>query len=199
MKVFSLLFFCLILASCSKVEPVLSENTQTNTNNTLSDSKPVQETVPLNSVTPNLSLNFKRKKYLNASLPPQIREILEKAETFEILAEVNLENDGEGRDFLPDTAVKVKDEKLKKEVLENFYSDASSEDSPANCYQPHHGIKAKYQGKTVEVEICFSCSRFIVKSSFGNFEGTIVRKNRKSEDFFEQIVKTQGIRIKTAN
>jgi hypothetical protein len=198
MKVFSLLFFCLILASCSKVEPVLSENTQTNTNNTLSDSKPVQETVPLNSVTPNLSLNFKRKKYLNASLPPQIREILEKAETFEILADLSNISREKGT-LVPDTLVTVKDEKTKKEVLENFYSDASTEDSPAACYEPHHGIRVKYQDKTVEVEICFSCSRFIVKSSFGNFEGTIVRKNRKSEDFFEQIVKTQGIRIKTAN
>ncbi len=164
----------------------------------LSDTRVVQETAPLKPVTPNLSLNFKRKKYLNASLPPKVREVLEKAETFEILADLSNISREKGT-LVPDTLVTVKDEKTKKDVLENFYSDASTEDPPAICYEPHHGIRATYQGKTVEVEICFSCSRFVVKSSFGNFEGTIVRKNRKSEEFFEQIVKTQGKAITIAN
>jgi hypothetical protein len=198
MKIFGLLFFCLILASCSKVETGSSESLPTNTNKMLSASPVVQETVPLKPVTPNLSLNFKRKKNLNASLPPQVREVLEKAETFEILADLSNISRKSGN-LVPDTLVTVKDENTKKNVLDKFYSDASTEEPPAICYEPRHGIRANYEGKTVEVEICFSCSRFVVKSSFGNFEGTIVRKNRKSEEFFEQIVKTQGIAITTVN
>ena len=85
--------------------------------------------------------------------------------------------------------MKIIDAKDKREVLEAFYADASNEDSPAICFYPRHLIRAVYQEKTVEVVICFSCSRFIVKSEFGTFEGTIVRENRISEDFLARLLK----------
>lgn len=105
------------------------------------------------------------------------------------------EYDGEGRTFEPNRIVKIAGENDKRKVLEAFYHDASEEDSPAVCYEPHHAIRSTYQGKTIEVEICFSYSKFYVTSPFGEFSGTIVRENRKSEDIFTQLVQNQSVEI----
>jgi hypothetical protein len=193
-----IVIFCLFLAGCAKVETATSENTQTNSNKTASVQPAAEKEILLKPVAPNVKFNAKQQKYLSESLPPKVREILEKAEKFEILAEVRSENesDGEGMTFEPNRVVRAVEELDKKNVLEAFYLDASREDSPAACYQPHHGIRAVYQGKTVEVEICFDCSRFTVKSEFGDFWGTIVRENRKSEDVFNQIVESKSAAIK---
>ena len=194
----AVLIFCLFLAGCAKVETAASENTQTDSNKTASVQPAAEKEILLKPVAPNVKLDAKQQKYLDEALPPKVREILEKAEKFEILAEVGSEqeSDGEGMTFEPNRVVRVVDELDKKKILEAFYFDASREDSPAACYEPHHGIRAAYQGKTVEVEICFSCSRFIVKSEFGNFRGTIVRENRQSEDVFQQIVESKSAAIK---
>lgn len=197
MKRLMILICALALVSCSKVEtatniiPIDLEKTPT-------VSPTAQENVSLKPVKPKVKLNAKQQKYLNETLPPKVREILEKAESFEILAEVRKEGeyDGEGRTFEPNRIVKIADENSKKEILEAFYFDTSREDAPATCYLPHHSIRANYQGKTVEVEICFSCSRFIVRSEFGKFDGTIVREDRKSENLFNQIVESKSIEYK---
>ena len=197
MKRLMILICALVLVSCSKVETATNIVT-VNLEKTPTVSPAVQENISLKPVAPKVKLNPKQQKYLNETLPPKVREILKKAESFEILAEVRKEgeNDGEGRTFEPNRIAKITDEKSKKEILEAFYFDASREDAPATCYLPHHSIRANYQGKTVEVEICFSCSRFAVKSEFGEFYGTIVREDRKSENLFNQIVESKSIEYK---
>jgi len=145
MKRLIILFCALLLVSCSKVEtstnivPITIEKTPT-------VSPSVQENVLLKPVKPSIKLNAKQQKYLDESLPPKAREVLEKAETFEILAEVRKtdESDGEGRTFEPNRITKITNETDKKEILEAFYFDASEEDSPAACYLPHHAIRATY-------------------------------------------------------
>ena len=192
------LVFCLFLASCAKVETATSENTQTDSDKTASVQPLAERGILLKPVAPNVKFNARQQKYLDEALPPKVREILEKAEKFEVLAEVrnDKESDGEGMTFEPNRVVGLIAELDKKNVLEAFYFDASRADSPAACYEPHHGIRATYQGKTVEVEICFSCSRFTVKSEFGEFDGTIVRENNKSENVFNQIIKSKSAAIK---
>lgn len=190
MRLLMILIFFVFLTNCAKLEM----------NSTRSLAKPAPIAVmtpteelrpPLITVVPNLKLNAKQQKYLDESLSPKLREILEKAESFEIPAEVRKEGeeDGEWATFEPNRVLKVIDQKDKREVLESYYFDASNEDSPAVCYYPPHFVRAVYQGKTVEVEICFSCSRFIVKSEFGEFQGTIVRENRKSDDFLTKLLR----------
>jgi len=192
------LIFCLFLASCAKVETASGDHAQANSNKTAAVAPAAAQEILLKPVAPGVELNSKQQKYLNESLPPQVREILERAEKFEILAEVRgpNESDGEGRTFEPNRIVRVADEKEKREVLEAFYFDASREDSPAICYEPRHLIRAVYQGKTAEVEICFSCSRFFVRGDSGEFDGTLVRENRKSEDFFSRLVESKGVELK---
>lgn len=197
MRQYLILIFCsFLLISCSKVETA-PKDFQEN----LTPSPTVSPTVKtklLKPITPNIKLNSKQKKYLDESLPLQVREILEKAENFEVLAEVRGkdEYDGEGTTFEPNRIAEITDEDDKKEILETFYKDASTKDSPANCYEPHHSIRATYQGKTIKVEICFSCAKFYVKSEFGNFEGTIVRENRKSENLLNQIIESKSVKLK---
>lgn len=197
MQRFIILIFCGILfISCTKVETATDEKTQTGL---IPNASPTVETnSPLKPVFPSVKLNSKQKKYLNDSLPTQIREVLEKAEKFEVLAEVRgaNENDEDSWSVQPNRIAKITEENDKKEILEAFYHDASEQDAPAVCYEPHHLIRATFQDKTVEVEICFSCSRFIVKDASGKFKGTVVRENRKSEDVFNRIIQNQSIEIK---
>ena len=192
-----ILVLCLLAAGCAKTGTASNDNARASVNKTPTVSSSVESVAPLKPVKLDVKLNAKQQKYLDESLPLKIREILEKSEKFEVLAEVHKdgEDDGEWTTFEPNRILKVADEKDKKEILEAFYFDASREDSPAICYYPRHLIRAVYQGKWVEVEICFSCSRFIVRSESGKFDGTIVRENRKSEDLFNQIMVSKGAEL----
>lgn len=193
----SILIFCfLILSGCAKVETTSNQNIQTNLNKLPVPSPTVEPDISLKPVTPKIKLNATEKKFLGKSLPLSVREILEKAEKFEVLAEVNVKDMDEGLTLEPNRILKVVSEEEKRKILEIFFKDAATDEPPATCFIPHHGIRATYQTKTVEIEICFDCSRFFVKSSFGEFEGTIVRENRKSEDFFNQIIQNQSVEIK---
>ena len=205
MRQIMILIFCLGFISCSKVETASINNIDNKTpinsiNNkvesTLTVSPTVETNVPLKLVKPTIKLNSKQQKYLNESLPLEVREILEKAEKFEILAEVKLKDKNDGLKFEPNRISKISNENDKRKILEIFYKDAATDQPPASCFIPHHGIRANYQNKIVEIEICFECSRFTVKSPSGNFEGTIVRQNLKSEDYLNQIIKNQSIEIK---
>ena len=87
MRFISLFIFCVVMVSCSKIETA-SNNVQIKVANS-AVSPIVPEPVLLKPVKPNIKLNAKQQKDLDESLPPQVREVLEKAETFEILADVN--------------------------------------------------------------------------------------------------------------
>jgi hypothetical protein len=191
-----LISICLVLIGCSKVETTSDAKIETPSPTTPNQIKP--EIKPaLKPVFPNIHLSSKRKKYLKDSLPPQVREVLEKAEKFEILAEdLGRDIGNEGMTFEPNSIAVITEENLKREILEAFYNDAATDEPPAACYIPHHSVRAAYQGKTVEIEICFECARFYVESPFGKFEGTIVRENRKSEDIFNRIIENQSIALK---
>lgn len=191
-----ILLFLLSLTTCSRVETISTAGVQPvastpapsigKENTNIQDSQ-------LKQVLPAIRLTTKQRKYLDESLPTDVRRILERSERFEILAEVDKDESSEqdSREFHPNRIVVVRDEKQKKEILEAFYFDAASEDSPAVCYEPHHSLLASYEGKIVEVEICFSCSRFKVNGS--DAWGTIVREGRKSEDLFNSIIERQGV------
>jgi hypothetical protein len=189
---------CFILLGCSKVETTTFEIGQTNSNENVVVLPTVQENTSLKPVSPNIKLDAKQEKYLNESLPPKVREILEKAEKMEVSAEIydKDEDDNKWMIFEPNRIAKITTEKDKKEILEALYFDASRETYLAACYYPRHLIQAIYQGKKINVEICFTCSLFIVEGDLGHFEGTITRDNRKSENVLNRIIKNQGVELK---
>ena len=152
---------------------------------------------PLKPVAPQVKFGSKEKAYLEESVPLEARKILEAAESFEVFAEMNKDETSEtdSRTFVPNRVVRITTEKQKREILEAFYFDAAHEDSPAVCYEPHHSLKATANGKTVEIEICYDCSRFEVKGLPTRFWGTIVRENRKSEDLLTTIIQESATEI----
>jgi len=193
-KLSPLLLACLALTSCAGGESRL----QSNGMSTSATSTPVPtrpSPILLKPVKPDPALSRKQKLYLDQSIPLDVRSILENAESFEILAEVDRDERSESDilTFEPNRIAQIPTDEMKKQVLEAFYSDAANEDSPANCYEPHHSMRATYQGKMVEIEICFACAQFFVKTDLAkNLQGTIVRDGRKSEELFLRIVNEIG-------
>lgn len=199
MKQIVILIFCVFLSTtCSKIETASTENIPMNTTLPASVSPSVEIEAPLKPIVTKVKLNSKQKKYLDESLPAQVREFLEKAEKFTILAEVwdKFEDDKEWMVFEPNYIAKITKEDDKKEILETLYFDASRETALSACFYPRHAIEATHQGKTIRVEICYTCSLFVVEGDLGHFEGTITRENRKSENVFKKIIQNQGVETK---
>lgn len=192
MKRLMILICALALTSCSKVE-MATNIVPTTLEKTPMVSPTVQENVLLKPVNPKVELNAKQQKDLDESLPPKVREILEKSEKFEILADTINKSESSVK---PNRVAKITNETDKKEVLEAFYFDASKDgDGPSMlCFNPHHAIRATYQGKVVEIEICFGCFNFFVESELGRFSGKIT--DRKTETLFNQIIESKSIEYK---
>ena len=155
----------------------------------------VQPVVLLGPVTPTVKLTAKQRAYLDESLTSDVRKVLENAQSFEVFAEINKDESSEtdSRVFVPNMVAVIKSEREKKEILEAFYLDAAHEDPPAVCYEPHHSLRATFEGRTIVIEICFDCSRFVVKDT--KLWGTIVRENRRSEELLTRIVSESGVKI----
>ena len=197
--VFLILAFCFI-AACERVQTAVDDGRSSVTASSPTPtppSAPVVAPAPLKPVEPQIELGSKQRAYLDESLPREARKILENAESFEVFAEINKDERSETDTltFVPNRVVRIKTEKQKKDILEAFYFDAAHEDAPAVCYEPHHSLKATANGKTVEIEICYSCSRFEVKGLPSRFWGTIVRDNRKSEDLLTSIIEESATEI----
>ncbi len=199
-KIVILIFCCFITTNCSNVKTASNEIAQTNVNKSISltptNSLMTEAILPLKPIVTEVKLNSKQKKNLNETLPPNVREVLENAEKFEVLAEVNLDDAHDGMNFEPNRITFIRDEKDKKEILESFYSDASAGPNPSACYIPHHGIRGSYKGKSVEVEICYQCHLFSVKSSFGKFYGGLPYEKVKSEELLNRLIENQSVELK---
>ncbi|MBA2379356.1 MAG: hypothetical protein H0V76_07255 [Blastocatellia bacterium] len=200
MKVWTGMFLVALLlgTACSRIESKASDESQIPTG-TPPPEFDVDRMRPANLsrlglVKPKLQLSPQQRKYLDESIPPEARKILENAERFDLLGEIDKDESSEedSRSFVPNRLIPIRTEKDKLEVLEAFYADAAKEDSPAICYEPHHGIRAEFGGETVEIEICFSCARFVLKRGAKEYFGTIVREGRKSEELFELMLKSSG-------
>jgi hypothetical protein len=197
MRVVFLFIAASMLIACARVETAPPESQPEPVASPTSSRTIIFPLVILKPVVPEVKLNSQQKRYLNDSLPPDARRILESAESFEVFGEINKDESSEtdSREFVPNTVARVTSERRKKEILEAFYFDAAHEDAPAVCYEPHHSLKATAKGKTVEIEICFSCSRFVVNGIEKKAWGTIVREKRKSEDLLTRILDESGVEI----
>ena len=151
------------------------------------DSKPANDAPQINNDP---------KKTLDETLPPKVREILNKSDNFSIVVEVEERGSWE---FVPDRMAVITDERLKSEILNAFYTDASAGLVPSACYNPHHGIRAEYKGRRVEIDICYSCSVIVVRSPFGEYKGGLGYENgntRRSEEILNRITRENGVEIK---
>ena len=199
MRLVGLFSVLLAFSGCAKVETVSGNVAPQILITPLPTIRPASTPIsPLKPVSPNVKLNAKQHKYLNDTLPPDIRKMLEESETLELLAEVGSKETSETglQEFRPNRIVMISDANEKRQVLELFYSDAATQDGPASCYEPHHGLRFSVSGKTLEIEICFDCAQFRGLGDLQSVSGTIVRDGRKSERLFNTLIKNRSIEFK---
>ncbi|MEP6849874.1 MAG: hypothetical protein ABI999_13540 [Acidobacteriota bacterium] len=139
--------------------------------------------VPIIPVRP---LNHEQRKNLNSTLPPRVREILEKADKLEVLGLTSDEK--VGINWYPDAEVDLMPGARRTELLNSFYFDASAGPNPSACFLPRHALKATYKDKTVEIIICFQCHLFTVRGDLGDYDGGVYMEGAASHHFFEEIL-----------
>lgn len=193
MKNFALIFLITIaFAGCKNAE-----------SQQFSDSNIKQETNLAKVITtpkietPLEPLTEKQKQKLNERIPPKVREILDRADEIYIHYNINKENNGLrglGYGNVPNAGATLSDVSLKKQFLDNFYYDASSDESGAMCFTPRHKITAKYNNKTVEIDICYQCKNFKGKSSYGTFGGGLAYED-KSSLIINEVIEKYGTEL----
>src|ERR1700722_14232822 len=97
-------------------------------------------------------------------IPTAARTILDKAESFELYSIDPVKPDKKPKDdflgwkVLGKTA--VKDADVRKKLIEALAAGAAeNKGEVADCFNPRHGIRAKFDGKTVDLVICFECNQ----------------------------------------
>ncbi|HVE56872.1 MAG TPA: hypothetical protein VNB22_08585 [Pyrinomonadaceae bacterium] len=144
-------------------------------------------------------LTEEQKQRLDKRIPPEVREVLDKSD--EITISYNVDKDTMQlrvlmSETVPNTQANVSDPSLKKQFLDSFYSDASSNSNGASCFSPRHRVKAKYETKVVEIDICYECGRFRGKSPSGDFGGGLAYQSEKSSAIMDAIIEKYGTKIK---
>lgn len=194
MKNIALIFLISIaFASCKSFE---SQQVSDSGIKTESSSIKVEPTATAEK--PLADLTKKQKQKLNERIPPKVREILDKASEIYIYYNINKEDNslrelGYGLGYVnaPNAGATVSDASLKKRFLDNFYYDASSNESGAMCYIPRHKITAKFNNKIIELDICYQCGNFRGNSSNGDFGGSLAYE-KKSAPIMNEIIEKYG-------
>jgi hypothetical protein len=143
--------------------------------------------IPVIAVSP---LNTRQRRELNATLPPKVREILEKADTLEVLGLSS--DDKAGIGWYPDVRARLPLGTERSELINAFFFDASAGPNPSACFIPRHGLKATYKGKTVEVLICYQCHLFVVEGDLGEFDGGVYKEGAAAHHLFERILQARS-------
>ncbi len=151
-------------------------------------------------VARSLRLKAAEKRQLNESLPIRVRNFLETAEEFVILAQLRVE-DGKlvpemDRELVPNFKADVSRLDKRQAVLKAFYAEASKGHQPAICYLPSHSFTAKKGTQRVKVELCFGCRRFYVSGSLGKSEGTLAIGSEESEQLVTKLISEFGVTTK---
>ena len=190
MKNIALIFLIAIaFINCKSVESQQVSNSNIKTEANLTK---VETTLTVEN--PLAPLTKKQKQKLDERIPPKVREILDKAEEIYIYYKIDRETNGLRvltLGSVPNAGAILSDASLKKQFLDSFYYDVSSNESGSMCFSPRHKITAKYNNKTVEFDICYQCSNFHGKSSFGYLGGGLASKN-KSSSVINQIIEKYG-------
>lgn len=139
-------------------------------------------------------LNKTQKKELDRTLPPKVRDVLEKANNLEVLGLSSEEKAGIG--WYPDMRATLGIGPERKELLDAFYYDASAGPNPSACFIPRHSLRATYKSKTVEVIICYQCHLFTVQGDLGEFDGGMYMDGSAAHRIFHRFMSQSGEPIK---
>ena len=193
MKNVALIFLITIaFANCKSVESqqVSNSNIKTESNSTKVKIFPTAKNLLEN-------LTRKQKQQLNERIPPKVREILDKADEIYIYYHIYKETKRLGVlmfGSVPNAGATLSDISLKKQFLESFYYDVASNEGGSMCFSPRHKITAKYNNKTVEIDICYQCKNFQGKRSEGTFAGGLA-DDSKSSLIINKIIEKYGTEL----
>jgi hypothetical protein len=128
-------------------------------------------------------------------LPDKAKAVLEKADSWELFSldprfEADRPKDGGFHGWKVLGKTEVKDAKTREQLLASLTKGiADSDGNGAKCFDPRHGIRAKFDNQSVDVVICFECSWVYVFYNGGNNrEGTAVT-TRTPQDAFDKVLK----------
>ena len=128
-------------------------------------------------------------------LPAEAATILAKATELELYSIVpsftksDAKDAFRGYEVLGKTTVKGAG---KKDLVAAFKKGLDGQIDPAACFNPRHGIRATYDGKSVDLVICFECAQFKVFLDKGD-KGTGLLINAKPQVAFDKVLKDAGI------
>jgi hypothetical protein len=124
------------------------------------------------------------------SMPPDAREMLIKAENFDLYSleprAAQGETDFHGWKVLGKTAVKEAD--VRKKLITALEKGAAESDgSRPDCFNPRHGIRVSRGGKTMDLVICFECQQVEVYA--GDERGKNFLISKSPRPVFNQVLK----------
>ena len=134
-------------------------------------------------------------KTLNRKLSFKVRNFLETADKLEILTDTIREPVDEKPIYIPNKSYVVKNAVTRKKVLDFFYWDVANGGGDAACYYPNHSIIAKKGNKTVSINICYPCNKFVVSGAFGKCSVGLWGEPI-SEDLINKLIEQNGVPIK---
>ena len=143
------------------------------------------------------ALTKKQQQKLDERIPPKIRETLDKADEINVYYNIDKETKTLGilrSNTVLNAGATISDASLKKRFLESFYYDSSSDETGAMCYMPRHKVTAKYNNRTVELDICYECQNFKGISSNGKISGTLAYES-KSALIIKEVIEKYGTEL----
>ena len=132
-----------------------------------------------------------------AEFRKEIRAVLEGAEQFELLS-INPDrrapkasDNFHGWNVLGRTT--VKDANIRKKLVAAFRKGVEENDGVvAACFNPRHGIRATFEGKSVDLVICFECFQTEVYAGGFSSERKLLNTN-SPEPAFDGVLKAASV------
>lgn len=129
--------------------------------------------------------------------PADVDEVLGKTDEIELLSldpeprAPRTQEDFHGYPVLGKTRVKSAEDR--KTLLKALYAGIRGNDGMvAGCFIPRHGIRAKHDGKTIELVICFQCMSMQVHHA-GKM--TSVLTTSKPTEVFNKLLTDAGVKL----
>jgi hypothetical protein len=125
-------------------------------------------------------LTKEQKKKLDSILPTTARKILENSKEFEIQG-------GSGSSFFtPIKQIKISDRILMNRLSNAVYIDVVNSSGMAGCFKPRHNLRAEYEGKSLNLVICYECS--YLKGYVSGKEFISGMDEKLSKELFDEIL-----------
>jgi hypothetical protein len=88
-------------------------------------------------------------------------------------------------------STEVKNADARTKLVDSIVKGMEGKIEDERCFIPGHGLRAKHDGKTVEMVICFQCAKFALYVGNEKPKGFLIGASPQEE--FDVILKAAGI------